>query len=589
MNMLKIIALLACMAPALISGCGRSTAQQPPERGRVPVEREAYFRYLEQSRKAAWEAARSGFEENFEYDNSRPLGPLGEREREAGAVPFVRSYMVPVFEESVPAAEERTTERLVRVARGEMEPVSFGVYALEALEDLRVGEPEWEAAAPGSFSVCRVECAPVRHGRSSRTRQYQVQPVRLWPLEPGQTFSVAARRAIQFWGTLRISPDAGAGEYPLRVRLSRGDREIYTLKLKVQVLPFELPAVKAAYGVYEAAPVSESEIADLRDHGCNSISMWARWPEYEKGSGTYDIGKLDSYLRRLKAAGLDHSFVWYIGTKSHRIFRMKESIGEEGIRLLLQALERGAAEGAYPRNLALTIDEAVCCDPEGTRGDKSAPGAVGNRWQDFIWLMKLLRVEAPHLKRFGVSLNRHADALRHEGFIDILSCNGDLVENGAWCERTGIKMYTYGSFNKCTYPAQSRFNAGFWPWAARSQGTYCWAYKWSKGDVFNDFDGGVMDWVLVFPGPEGTLISSPAWEAWREGVDDRRLLELYESLVEQGRGEQALLDKLRRQMQPDALMKETVVGDSHFGGIVGNYRKLIEARESLIDAILAAG
>ena len=97
-----------------------------------------------------------------------------------------------------------------------------------------------------------------------------------------------------------------------------------------------------------------------------------------------------------------------------------------------------------------------------------------------------------------------------------------------------------------------------------------------------------MDWVLAFPGPEGTVISSPAWEAWREGVDDRRLLELYESLVDQGKAGTALLDSLRSQLQPDALMKETVVGDSHFGAIVGNYRKLIDARESLIDAILAA-
>ncbi|MBN2288911.1 MAG: hypothetical protein JXQ83_06220 [Candidatus Glassbacteria bacterium] len=566
----------------------RGGEQVPGQRKESLAEREAYFKRVGESRAAAWQAVSSGFEENFEYDNNRPLGPVSEREKELGAVPFVRSYMVPVFEESVPADYERGTGYRVRVARGEVEPVSFGVYALEDLDGLQVEVLDWQGPAPGSFEVCWVECAPVRHGRSSSARQWQVQPVRLWPVQPGETFRIAARRAFQFWGTLRVSAQAEPGDYLLPVRVSRGGKEIYTLELRVQVLPFELPAVKAAYGVYEGDRISGTEMADLVDHGCNSMSMWARWPEYREGSDTYELDGLDSYLRSLKTAGLGHSFVWYVATKSHKVFRMREEIGEKGIRLLARALDKGAAEGAYPQNVALTIDEAVCCDPEGTRGDQSPSDGVGNRWEDFIWLMGVLRMEAPHLKRFGVSLNRHQDALRHEGYIDILSCNGDLVENGSWCKKTGIRMYTYGSFNKCTYPAQSRFNAGFWPWAAGSDGTYCWAYKWTGSDPFNDFDGGVMDWMLVFPGPGGTLISTPAWEAWREGVDDRRYLELYESLVARGKADGALLERLRKQLQPDALMKETVVGDSHFGAIVGNYRKLAEARQSLIDAILAA-
>ncbi len=589
MKLTLIPVFLAVVAIALVDGCGQSTAQRSPERKIVPEEKEAYFRFLEESRSAAWQAARSDFEENFEYDNTRPLGPVSEKEQELGAVPFVRSYLVPVFEESVPAEDERTTEVTVRVARGEVEPVSFGVYALTALDDLQVEVLEWQGSAPGSFEVFWVECAPVRHGRSSSTRQYQVQPVRLWPVEKGQGFKVAGRKAFQFWGTLRVFPAADPGDYLLPVRIKQGDKEIYTLVLKVTVLPFELPKTEAAYGVYEGRYLSEREMVDLVDHGCNSMSMWGNFPKYEKGSETIELGGLDTYLKALKAAGLGHSFVWYVDTKSHLTFRMKEALGEKGIRLLLRALDRGVAGGVYPRNLSLTIDEAVCCDPQGTRGDRSPSGAVGNRWEDFLWLMRLMSEEAPHLKRFGVSLNRHQDALRHDGFIDILSCNGDLVQNGLWCKDSGLKMYTYGSFNKCTYPAQSRYNAGFWPWTAGSHGTYCWAYKWYKGDPFNDFDGEVMDWVLAFQGPEGTLISTPAWEAWREGVDDRRYLELYQALVDEGKADGSLLESLRQELRPDALRKETVVGDSHFGAIVRNYRTLVEAREKLIDAILNAG
>ena len=59
--------------------------------------------------------------------------------------------------------------------------------------------------------------------------------------------------------------------------------------------------------------------------------------------------------------------------------------------------------------------------------------------------------------------------------------------------------------------------------------------------------------------------------------------------MDEGKADGSLLESLRQELRPDALRKETVVGDSHFGAIVRNYRKLVEAREKLIDAILNAG
>jgi hypothetical protein len=560
------------------------------DRGMVPVPeaREAYSAFLEKSRLEAWEAVKSGFEENFDYDNDISLGPVTGRERQLGAVPFVRNYLVPVFQESVPTAGERKSEVKVRVASGEVEPVSFGLYALNDLDAVTAEMLEWQGKTPGTFEICWVECAPVRHGESSSTKKYQVQPVRLWPVEEGETFTVKARNAFQFWGTLRIREEVRPGKYILPVRVKSGDQVIYTLKLTVEVLPFELPRAKAAFGVYEANMISVAEMADLVDHGCNSITMLRGWPNYIKGAGVYDLAALDVYLRVLRAAGLDHTFNWVVFTKSYLRNYLLDDLGQEGLNLLLEQLDAGVASGDYPRNLALNVDEAISANPEFSKASKPKPGTVGNRWEDFVWLMNLIEEKYPHLKRLGTSMSSHEAALLHEGLIDILNCNGSLMENGSWCKAEGIDMYTYGSFDKCVYPVNVRFNAGFFPWRAGGVGTYCWAYKWYEANPFNDFDGDVMDWVLTYPGPEGTLISTPAWEAFREGVDDRRYLELYESLVAGGLADGTLLDRLRNKLEPQSVLREERIGDSRFGAILGNAETMLETRESLIDAILEA-
>ena len=592
-----VFSMIVLLSMSLAVGCSNGAVQQ--SESMKPQETlgkyQAFYQSQEDSRQAAYTVAAQAFEENFDYDDKASMPEIAGAMKDIGAVPVIRNWMKPLFRESVPTEDEiMLSPREIRVARGEDEPFSFGVHALVDQSGVYAVAENFEGTeAFGnvdglSVEVFWVESAPIRHGGSSRSKKYQVQPVRLWPQEAGWKHDVAAGDNFQFWATIKVADSVEPGTYPVFLIVNADAGELYRVRVDVEVLPFELPAVKAAYGVYEGHPVSDAEIADLKAHGCNSVSMWGNYPSYDEATKTLDMSKLDAYLRRLKSSGLYHSWVWYVDTKNHQHFRLKDRLGEDGIVAVLKKLNEGVEAGYYPENVALTIDEAVCNFAGGTRGDKSPEGSVGNRWDDFKWLMKKMHEVAPSLKRFGVSLNRFEDAKLHGGLIDILSNNGDFDKSGEWTAEHGIDMYTYGSFNKGTYPANSRFNCGFYPWSNGSEGTYCWAYKWSGEDPFNDLDGGHTDWNLVFEGPNGEMVSTPAWEAWREGVDDRRYVELYQSLVEQGKADGALLDEVRDSMRPDKFMEETKVGDSDFGAIVNNYGNMVSARNKLIDAIVAA-
>ncbi len=237
-------------------------------------------------------------------------------------------------------------------------------------------------------------------------------------------------------------------------------------------------------------------------------------------------------------------------------------------------IEERVKDGRYPKNFCVTIDEAVL---------------NLDRFKDLKdRLFRQVNENAPSLKKFGVSLNLHENAIKYEGMIDILSCNGNFAKNGEWCRKHGYKMFTYATFTGRNQPGSCRFNCGFNPWRYGADGTYGWASRWKKENPYNDLDGDQSDACVILPCWLGKPIATPAYEAFREGVDDRRYVEVYETLVKDGKGRQELLDDLKILLAESKLSNEERIGLSIFEATLDDDRKLDVARTRLIDAILTA-
>ncbi len=543
---------------------------------RVPNDDElmaAYRTYVKAGTEAAWRDSRKAeFTLVEEHRTANSFTPTMEEEQ-AGACVYFRNYLYPVYPASVPAAGERTATGEVVMARGEYEPYQFAVRALRDLPDCRA-----EIAGPlppgMAAEICWVECVPLRTAGGSSSKLWHAQPNRLWPPEIFPACDVKKDHSQAWWIRLGANAKARPGVHPVPIRVTSAGATVAEFSLAVTVLPFTLPRIADhAFGFYTSLEVDDERIlADLARHGCNSLSAWPTFVPVNRNKEV-DFTAWDAYFATLRRHGLGHTFFWFIGTKETGDV-VGKSLGDEALRAILKGIDERVAAKAYPRNFCVTIDEAV-----------QNPAAFARMKELFAWMS----AEVPALRRLGVSLDRHDYAAAHRGMIDVLSCNGSFGPNSAWCRANGPAMYTYTVFSGRTLAADSRYNCGFNPWRYSAAGTYGWALNWYNGDPFNDLDGWGSDWGIILPNWTGRPIATPAWEAFREGVDDRRYLMAYLRLAPGSPEEkERFLQGLRDDLVEEEASREQQVGDSIFRASVGEPDKLNQARKRIVDALLAA-
>ena len=138
-----------------------------------------YVDYVRRQTNDAVRAAEtdSSFTHVSDYDSKAKLKPTADQKK-LNAVPFVRSYLIPVYPQTIPQPDECVTETLVRMTAGEYEPAQIALVALKDLQGLSVAV----SGLPGGLSVEPLwqECVPVRPGGGSSSKQWHWQPNRLW-------------------------------------------------------------------------------------------------------------------------------------------------------------------------------------------------------------------------------------------------------------------------------------------------------------------------------------------------------------------------------------------------------------------------
>jgi len=220
-----------------------------------------------------------------------PLPTVTAAESGRGYLLSAQHWMELIFPTYLPLRSEAVTALRCRLAPGEYEPVTLSVTALRPLSGVSValdGDLQGPVgailpAAAVQVGVVRTMTrwfnngAPLKPGQS-----YERRPMFIFPQTP---VNAAEKETQSFWLTVQAPPTARPGIYRTKLRVSAAGAETALLALVVEILPLALPEPDVTYGMYYRQccqyPEFRTEeffrrsLADMRAHGCNSVSVYA--------------------------------------------------------------------------------------------------------------------------------------------------------------------------------------------------------------------------------------------------------------------------------------------------------------------------
>lgn len=331
-----------------------------------------------------------------------------------------------------------------------------------------------------------------------------------------QPVGIPKRTSKQFWITVHVPNDANAGDYEGEIQVRSQGKLLETLRLTLEVLPFELEANHLESSIY------------LHFFGSKGF---LGMPLDEKGKGTVgcDIRSVEQYraeLKNLLAHGVDNPTESVpleqleialqvrkeVGMKTDILYHTFEGLGGWTVRPVdverLRKVVALARKYGYKEVYFYGLDEA-----QGDRLKASRP--------------ELQKIHQAGGKIFaaGLATSLGGDSFEVVGDLQDLMVMSyiPLKEDAAEWHSKGKKIMSYANpqsgFEK---PETYRRNYGLILDYANYDGGMTFAYYWFGWNDFNIWPP-YRDHNFVYPTTDG-VIDTIQWEGYREAIDDLRYL-----------------------------------------------------------------
>jgi hypothetical protein len=475
----------------------------------------------------------------------------------------------------------------VSVSLGEYEPLAVLVTSAEALKS-----PGFVVTGfPAGVSIKTYRVTEHRLRRSidqSVTLPYFME-------EAAGVEMPGAARAV-YYLVFKTEPGTRPGRYDLSIKLDNAK-----LAVPLEVYPFRLRVnEKFFYGAFcgaEDVAITPKHLTDLHERGFDALQFF--WGSVAVGLANsddklvVDFSVVDRWMDEFKAAGMRGPVVWSLGndSKSHlenklaSLFHlpMMPELEVDGKRKIF-------ADITNPR-LNLLLKELMLAIRAHSRQ---------KQWPELVFLIydepterlmaehedryRFIKSFWPELQIYGVTMNRLEWAQSIAHMVDIFVSNGDFARIRDLADKTGKPFWLYGSATSRT-AASIRHSLAWTPWKFRAEAAWFWAYNYSAGDPYNDFDGYLAESTasMVWPPrqPGGPLVFSVSWEGLREATDDMRYLQTLEWMLLRASGEQA--DRIRAELTtmrgsvPTGRFERVQGGDAHDGVQVLSTEKYVES------------
>ena len=366
----------------------------------------------------------------------------------------------------------------------------------------------------------------------------------LLELRPAVTVKEPGRAV--YYLTFKANEGTVPGSYKVSLSL---DGAQTSFKLKVR--PFRLRRDPGHfYGAFcggKDTDITEQNMKDLAQRGFDALQFfWGSLSvglQNDQGTLKVDFSSVDRWMENFKKAGMRGPVVWSMGNDSRS--HMENALSN------LFNLPRRKQEMIEGK----TLDFADIYNPELNRRLKELMLAIkehsaASKWPEIVFLIydepterlmvehenryKFIKSFWPELRIYGVTMDEIEWARSISHMVDIFVANGDFGPISKLAGETGKPFWLYGSASSRNQAAL-RHSYAWTPWAYGAQGVWFWAYNYSQGDYYDDFDGTLtessasMVWPPRIPG--GPLVFSVSWEGMREAVDDRVYLETLEWML----------------------------------------------------------
>ena len=456
----------------------------------------------------------AGLRERRPEETSGPLALTPARQARGYEV-FTRPYLDKIFPTTAPDEAAVCRELHIAATAGEYEPTTLAVRAFRALRKVRV-LPGPLSGPAGTLPAAAVQIKAVRCWPQIEDKwnadEYMVMPEMLEPQGRHGELWLRANRTKQFWVTVSVPSDTGAGLYTGRLRVGAANAPSVDVALKLTVYPFSLKWPQPmAWGTYyypiEARGDAQvlADLRNMRSHGLNTFSFSAG-RAIDFATGQYDLTHIQWVMGLTeRVGGFDGPFPLYIGGNWE-----KEDFTDARRDLLVgfvKALEAERRERGWLEFLYYPVDEPFA----GPRLEGALPPYRACK-------------QVPGIRTYCTVSGLAAQTLAP--FLDV-RCHAPTVANGfhwpqVWREavKDGDEFWWYSNSTREYYDVM-RFKAGFFHWKVRATGQTYWHFRAPIATAFCDFDGGHRDHISVYPGLDGP-IDTIQWECQREGIDDAK-------------------------------------------------------------------
>ena len=339
-----------------------------------------------------------------------------------------------------------------------------------------------------------------------------VRPVDAAALQP---VDVPADSLKQFWLTVHIPEDAKPGTYEGTVRFAAG-QATQQMPLKVTVHPFDLLGSRLIYSIYYGAHLSKDGRPTISSTGKSEEQYRAEIKDLKAHGVLYPTnyqGMDETLLRRMleirKEVGMPGGPFYTLGCSTGA---PKDAGSLDSLRRSVRQWIEFCKPFGYDEVYFYGIDEAK---DEQLKSQQAA-------WK---------AVQEAGGKTFVACYKKTFEAMGPLLNCAVLAGRPDPEEAKKW-HSVGSKTFCYaypqvGNEEPETY----RRHFGLVLWKAGFDGGMDFAYQWSMGHIWNDFDDPhYRDHNFTYPTVNG-VVGTVQWEGFREAVDDVRYVTTLEKAI----------------------------------------------------------
>ena len=464
---------------------------------------------------------------------------LKKEDIDKGYIVFQRHFMKYVYPWDIPAENERVSTLGLRMSRNDFEPLTFCIYPIRNLGDVKVSVsdltgPDGKKIPSGSILVQVVRNMKIRTGEGN---SYRLIP-RL--LDRADHTNIPLSYTTRFWLTVHADSLTIPGKYEGTVRIRPEMEAEKILPITVEILPINLEPVPGtdynmllSYEFFEleskdwSASQKEkiyqdgvSSFKDYINHGMSTVVVASPYYFQWNKDGSPRLEHLAAMIRAAKETGFKRPVFWYFGQY------IQAAKGQHPGSIRLYDPKIHPARARFLVETALKIDKTLDGPPLG-----------------------FMPIDEPRIAlRQKITLDLFKEIKKVPGAITMCTTNigGKLldIENDSQVDRKPLKpgekvrksdrkVWEYNNaVVDCMNPGYSRYIYGYYTWRQDLNGMSSWGPSTtenSRGNPFEDLDHEFSDYAITYPHVGGPM-STPNWEALREGIDDIRYIYQLEKL-----------------------------------------------------------